>query len=197
MNNFSLKTYLSSNLNIDEKDISLIQKNCMIKEYKKGEFLLQNEGYCRHTFFVEKGMLRQYTIDDKGKEHTLYFAPESWFVTESETVYFNKPSPYFIEAMENSKVAFIDDDFIKKLEEKRPAFRDFNNFLLYNQIRVLQNRIIMLMSRSAEERYLQFIETYPDILLRVPQTTIASYLGITPESLSRVRKHLAFKNSKR
>lgn len=194
MNDFSLKSYLTSNLKIDENDILAIQKSCIIKEYSKNEFLLQNFEHCEHTFFVEQGLLRQYTIDDKGKEHILHFAPESWFVTDRESVYFNQPSRYFIQALEQTKVAFIDENFIRKLEQKSTAFRDFNNLLLHNTIRNLQNRVMMLMSQSAEQRYLQFIKTYPDILLRVPQTMVASYLGITPESLSRVRRELAEKN---
>lgn len=176
MNDFSLKSFLTSNLNIDENDILSIHESCIIKQYAKNEFLLQNSEHCKHTFFVEKGLLRQYAIDDKGKEHILHFAPESWFVTDRESVYFNEPSRYFIQALEHTKVAFIDENFTRKLEQKSTAFRDFNNLLLHNTIRNLQNRILMLMSQTAEQRYLQFIKTYPDILLRVPQTMVASYL---------------------
>lgn len=99
MNGFSLKTYLTSNLNLDEKEILLIKESCLVKEYKKDEFLLQSNEYCRDTLFVEKGLLKQYAIDDKGKEHILHFAPEGWFVTDRESVYFNEPSRYFIQAV--------------------------------------------------------------------------------------------------
>lgn len=197
MNDFSLKTYLTSNLNLDEKEILLIKESCLVKEYKKDEFLLQSNEYCRDILFVEKGLLKQYAIDDKGKEHILHFAPEGWFVTDRESVYFNEPSRYFIQTVEPTRIAFIDNDFIKQLEQSIPKFRDFNNLMLHNQIRVLQQRVMMLMSQTAEERYQQFVSTYPDILLRVPQTMVASYLGITPESLSRVRRELANKNFKR
>ena len=194
MNHFNLVTFLTSNLNLAEEDILSIQNNCMVKEYAKGTFLLRQNEFCQHSFFVEKGLLRQYAVDEKGKEHILYFAPESWIVTDRESVFFRQPSQYYIQALEPTQVALIDDALIKKLEQAFPAFRDFNNLMLHNHIRALQNRIIMLMSQNAEERYLQFIKTYPDILLRVPQTMVASYLGITPESLSRVRKDLAAKN---
>ncbi len=197
MNNFSLKSYLTSNLNIDESEVLSILKNCMIKDYRKDDFLLKSNEYCKHIFFVEKGLLKQYAIDDKGKEHILHFAPESWFLTDRESVYFNEPSRYFIQALEPTRVAFIDDEFIKKLEQKSEKFRDFNSLMLHNHVRVLQNRVMMLMSQTAEERYLQFVKSYPDILLRVPQILVASYLGITPESLSRVRKELAIKNFKK
>lgn len=91
----------------------------------------------------------------------------------------------------------IDENFIQMLSKKISSFSGFNNKLLHNHIRHLQKRINLLLSASAEDRYLQFIATYPDILLRVPQTMVASYLGITPESLSRVRKELARKNFKK
>lgn len=194
MDSLKLIQYLISNLNVDEQDILPLIENCTIKEVEKDEFLLRQNEHCKHTFFVEDGLLRQYAIDSKGKEHTISFAPENWFVSDRESTYFNKSSAYYIQALENSKVIMIDEKFINTLSEKIPEFVEFNNKLLHNHIRQLQNRIIMLLGASAEERYLQFIEMYPDILLRVPQIMVASYLGITPESLSRVRKELARKN---
>lgn len=192
----NLNTYLSSNLGINDQEILAIIENCTIKNVKKDEFLLNADEYCKHTFFVEKGLLRQYSIDEKGKEHILSFAPENWFVTDRESAYFNKPSVYFIQALEDSTVVLLDENFLHLLSEKIENFTDFNNKLLHNHIRHLQTRINLLLSASAEDRYLQFIKMYPDILLRVPQTMVASYLGITPESLSRVRKELARKNFK-
>lgn len=189
----SLREYLTSNLNIKGEEVIRIQENCDVKELEKNEFLLQPNEYCKHIFFVEKGLLRQYSIDDKGKEYILYFAPEKWFIMDRDSMYFNRPSQYFIQALEPTRVAIINDSFFKKMEFEVPAFRDFNNLLLHNHISVLQKRITMLMSNTAEERYLQFIKTYPNIFSRVPQTMIASYLGITPESLSRVRKELLLK----
>lgn len=195
-NKFDFKTFLSSNLDIDAGEIISIIENSRIKSFKKDEFLLAAGDYCRHTFFVEKGLLRQYSIDKKGKEHILYFAPENWFVSDRESVYFNQASSYFIQALEDSQVVLIDDALMDQLAKKIPSFINFNNRLLHNHIRHLQNRINMLLSALAEDRYLQFVKMYPDILLRVPQTMVASYLGITPESLSRVRRELAKKNFK-
>lgn len=196
MKNTNLKTFLTSNLDIDEHEISSIVGNWKVKTVKKDEFLLIKDDHCKYTFFVEEGLLRQYSIDEKGKEHILSFAPENWFVSDRESMYFNQPSIYFIQALENSQVVLIDENFIPLLSEKIPKFTDFNNKLLHNHIRHLQNRINLLLSAVAEDRYLEFIKMYPDILLRVPQTMVASYLGITPESLSRVRRELAHKNFK-
>ncbi|MFZ6052061.1 Crp/Fnr family transcriptional regulator [Halocola ammonii] len=196
MNSTNLKEFLTTNLEIDESDISSILQNCRTKLFKKDAYLIRRGELCKHTFFVEKGLLRQFSIDEKGKEHILSFAPENWFVTDRESAYFNQPSAFFIQAQEDSQVTMIDEDLIQRLAQKIPKFIDFNNRLLHNHIRHLQNRINLLLSADAEYRYLQFIAMYPDILLRVPQTMVASYLGITPESLSRVRKELANKNFK-
>ncbi|CDF79569.1 cAMP-binding protein [Formosa agariphila KMM 3901] len=196
MTNTNLKTFLASSLDIDETEILSVIETLKIKKVKKDEFLLRANEHCKHTFFVEQGLLRQYSIDKKGKEHVLSFAPEDWFVTDRESSYFNAPSAYFIQALEDSEVVIIDESFVQLLSDKIKTFTDFNNRLLHNHIRHLQNRINLLLSTSAEDRYLQFVKMYPDILLRVPQTMVASYLGITPESLSRVRKALSRKNFK-
>lgn len=197
MNSTDLITFLASNLDIDKEEIFSISKNCTVRNVKKNQFLLRENEHCKYSFFVEKGLLRQFSIDEKGKEHILSFAPESWFVTDRESSYFNLPSKYFIEALEDSQVVMIDEKFVQMLSRKIPDFSHFNNRLLHNHIRQLQNRINLLLSATAEDRYLEFIAMYPDILLRVPQTMVASYLGITPESLSRVRKELAQKNLKK
>lgn len=152
MNNLKLKAFLTSNLNIDENEILSILENCSVKKVTKDEFLLKKNQHCTHTFFVEQGLLRQYSIDEKGKEHTISFAPENWFVTDRESSYFNLPSAYYIQALENSKVVMIDENFIQILSEKIPTFTGFNNKLLHNHIRHLQKRINLLLSANAEER---------------------------------------------
>lgn len=191
MNNFTLTTFLTENAAIDTeilKDIVSRQKRMHVQ---KSEFLLQEGEICKHSFYVEKGLLRYYSIDEKGKEHIIQFAPEGWFVGDRESMFFNLPSQFFIQALEDSEVVMIDDELICTISKADETFAVFNNNLLHNHIRQLQHRINMLLSATAEERYLDFIKIYPDILLRVPQTLVASYLGITPESLSRVRKDLA------
>ena len=194
INNFTFTTFLTDNAAIDAgavKDITSKQKRMHVQ---KGTFLLQEGEICKHSFFVENGLLRYYSIDVKGKEHIIQFAPEGWFVGDRESMFFNKPSQYFIQALEETDVVMINDDLICTISKADEKFAVFNNNLLHNHIRSLQHRINMLLSATAEERYLDFIKIYPDILLRVPQTMVASYLGITPESLSRVRKDMAARN---
>ena len=160
----------------------------------KNEFLLQEGDVCNATYFVEKGLLRMYSIDKNGKEHIIQFAPEKWLISDRSSLYFNEKSKYYIEAVEDSEVLLLKNDFFSNISLSFPNSAGNNDLLLQKHIRNLQNRVNSLLAETAEERYMNFIKMYPDILLRVPQWMVASYLGITPESLSRVRKELARKN---
>ena len=143
---------------------------------KKGH-ILQHEGDLNSSVYeVVSGLLRSYLIDEKGKEHIFMFAPEGWIIADS--VPSTVPAELFIEALEDSIVKISDKD----LTVRKPSV-----FALAKRIEVLQKRVMMLMSSSAIVRYEHFIETYPELTQRVPQKMIASYLGITPEALSKVK----------
>ena len=149
---------------------------------KKGEILQQKGDLNSKTYTVEKGLLRSYSIDEKGKEHIFMFAPENWLVADNSPT--EEPAELFIDALEDSTVhvgekVFNEDNFSDKIMKR---------------LSVLQKRIIMLMSSSAIDRYEYFEKTYPQIVQRVSQKMIASFLGITPEALSRVKKE---RNSKK
>jgi len=174
--------------------VGLMESQLERKSVGKNEMILRPGETCNYTFFVAKGLLRAYTLDEGGKEHILQFAPENWLISDRSTVLFDGVSEQFIEAVEDSEIILIETGFFEKLSEISPSFQRFNMLALNNHIRHLHKRINLLISASAEVRYMDFIELYPDILLRVPQWMTASYLGITPESLSRVRKELARKN---
>ncbi|MGO3181935.1 MAG: Crp/Fnr family transcriptional regulator [Aequorivita sp.] len=197
MNELSFNAYIAQAAGISEEDAKKLYNSLQKKEFKKGSILLRKGALCKHSFFVEKGLLRSYMLSDDGKEHIIQFAPENWFIVDRSSVYFNDPSESFIEAIEDTEVVLINEDFFCQANEISPAFSQFNDKLLHNHIRQMQKRINLLLGASAETRYLSFIKLYPDLLLRVPQWMIASYLGITPESLSRVRKELANKDFKR
>ncbi|WP_341840062.1 Crp/Fnr family transcriptional regulator [Chitinophaga caseinilytica] len=186
-----LAEYLANNTHIGIESATGLAASLKTVSVPKGAFLLRQGEVCRNSFFVEEGLLRYYSIDDKGKEHILQFAPESWIVSDRESVYFGNPSKYFIQALEDSRVISLDEAFVLDISRHDPAFTEANNRLLHNHIRHLQDRVNELLSFTAEARYLRFIELYPSLLLRVPQSMVASYLGIAPESLSRVRKEMA------
>lgn len=142
----------------------------------KGQILQRKGDLNTKVYQVESGLLRSYLIDEKGKEHIYMFAPENWIIADSVSK--QNPCELFIDALE--------DSIIIQREKNIEAIT--NQQKLINRLETLQNRIIMLMSASAIQRYEHFIETYPDIVQRVPQKMIASYLGITPEALSTVKR---------
>jgi CRP-like cAMP-binding protein len=149
------------------------------KEVNKGEFLQRTGVLSTSVFLVKKGLLRSYTIDQKGKEHIFMFGSEGWIV--GDNVEPGEKGELFIDALEDSIVIPISKSIPPKSDTQK----------LLKRIGVLQKRIIMLMSASAIERYNHFLEIYPDIVQRVPQRMIASYLGITPQALSTLRGEIA------
>lgn len=190
----NFRGFLEQKAGLSEEQFIEVTTHLRTATFKAGEMLLRQGDVCDHTFFVEQGLLRLYSISDNGKEHILQFAPENWFISDRSSAYFGEPSEYFIDAIEDTTVVFLDKEFLRKVSDASPSFRSSNDYLLHNHIRFLYKRVNMLISDTAEQRYLSFIELYPDLTLRVPQWMIASYLGITPESLSRVRKELARRN---
>lgn len=190
----NFKAYLCKKGGLSDFDYQKIQSFITTKKIPKGEYLLQQGHICQHFFFVETGLLRMYALNEDGRENILQFATENWIVSDRGSVYFNEPSSYYIDAVEDTLVVMLDDDFIKEVSSINSEFREKNERLLQNHIRHLYKRISQLLGVSARTRYLDFVAMYPDIMLRVPQWMVASYLGITPESLSRVRKALADEN---
>lgn len=194
MEKISFGEYLRENVGIDEQLISKFSEKLTLGSVSKNEILFKPNQLCNHAFFVEKGLLRLYTIDEKGKEHMLQFAPEGWFIGDRGSMYFKEVSYYYIDAIEDTSIVYISDEFLDFASQESPKFRKYNERLLHNHIRHLQKRINNLIAHSAEEKYQDFIKLYPDLTLRVPQWMIASFLGIAPESLSRVRRNLAKEN---
>lgn len=192
----TFKEFLSRKASVSGKEYEQLKPFILLRHFEPGEFVLIEGDVCKYHIFVEKGLLRSYKVDEAGKEHIIQFAPESWIIGDRGSFYFNDPSEINIQAIEPTDVAMFDQAFVENAMRISSSFGLFNERLLQNHIRQLQSRITLLLSASAEKRYLRFIETYFDLTLRIPQWMIASYLGITPESLSRVRRDLATRNQK-
>ena len=187
------KSYLKEKIEITDEQFDSISYVLKVKKFDKNEIVQYTGDLNKHGFFVCKGLLRAYSIDSKGKEHILQFAPENWLVSDRNNMN-NEPSIFFIDAIETTEVIVMPNNFMEQAAIQVPCLQPMHAKLLNNSIRFMQKRINMLLSATAEERYLDFIKLYPNLTLRVPQWMIASYLGITPESLSRVRKELANKH---
>ena len=182
----------SENL-ILKDELQQLENNIQIKNVTKGQILQFKGEISDKSYFVKSGLLRSYCIDENDKEHIFMFAPEGWIIFDFVSQTYNTPSELVIEAIEDSELEILDKKLIDNLLSKSSKFRLSDTEKLTKRIAVLQKRVIMLMSATAWERYLDFLDTYPNIVQRVPQKMIASYLGITPEALSNMRSNMSKK----
>jgi CRP-like cAMP-binding protein len=160
------------------------------RRIKRRQFILQENDVCRHYTFVAEGCLKKFQVDDKGIEHNLQFAAGGDWLIEIVSFYFEKPSLVYIEAIEPSVIFQITKPDLYHLFMNNPKFDRNFRVIVENRFVEMENRVLQAISSTAEERYLAFTKQYPHLISRLPNTQIASYLGITPEFLSKVRKNL-------
>ena len=160
------------------------------KKLRKRQYILQQDDICKNLIFVEKGILRSYSVDSKGNEHILQFAPEGWWISDVYSFLTGEAAVYNIEAIEDSELLLISRSSLDELYERVPKFERYFRLLSQANMVATHRRLTASLSDSADEKYLRLLSAYPNIVARVPQHMIASYLGITPETLSRVRKRI-------
>jgi len=187
----SLRAYFESKLSISEAQFAVVAQALTPKSVRKNELVVWQGEVERRGAFVVKGCLRSYVVDKKEKEHILQFAPENWWISDQYSMLRGLPAMFSIDAVEDSEVLLFGPDFFPLLQTIGPEFQAFFHTLLQNSVASMLRRLISTLSATAEERYLEFLQMYPTLVQRLPQRMIAAYLGITPESLSRVRKELA------
>lgn len=161
------------------------------KKLRRRQYLLQEGDACKYTAFVEKGMLRSYTVDDKGFEHIVQFAFEGWWISDLFSFLTGEPSLYNIDALEDCELLLLTKEAEEALLKRVPAMERFFRELLQNNLIATQRRLVSSLSHTAEEKYNELVQGCPTIPQRVPQHMMASYLGITPETLSRIRRRVA------
>ena len=176
---------------LTEEDLDYCRRRFLPKKLRKRQYLLQEGDVCRYTVFVEKGLLRSYTVDEKGSEHILQFAFEGWWMADLYSFFTNEPSPYHMDAIEGSELLMIDRESWDDLLEHVPVLERYFRILIQNNLIATQRRLMGSMSDTAEEKYIKLTETFPECVQRVPQHMIASYLGMTRETLSRTRSQMA------
>jgi len=188
-----LRLHILQKVNLSDEEFALATTFFVPKKVRKKQFLLQEGDVCKSMIFVSKGCLRCYSVDSKGEEHIVRFAIEGWWISDIHSFLTGKPATNSIDAIEDSELLLIEKAYYDNLCNVVPGLAQYYKILLENNNSASQTRISDLISASAEDRYLKFVNTYPEIVQRVPQSQIASYLGITPQSLSRIRKELSEK----
>jgi CRP/FNR family transcriptional regulator, anaerobic regulatory protein len=186
-----LRDYINKHLDhpLTDEAFEPIGTAFTFKKYRKKQYLLQEGDVCKHLSFILKGAMRQYTVDQKGNEHILRFGIENWWMMDRESFEMETPSLYNIEAWEDAELLQIRRDHAVKLYENSAAFRKMTQELDKRGQIANQKRIHGAISLTAEERYLELLKSHPVFFQRFPQNMIASYLGISAETLSRIRKN--------
>jgi CRP-like cAMP-binding protein len=188
-----IRQNIARHIQLKEEEFRYFTSLLKAKRLRKKQFLLEEGQICSFECFVNSGCLRQYHLDDNGQEHIIQFAITDWWISDQYSFITGLPSQYFIDALEDSQVLLIEKSSLEKLFTEVPKFERFFRIAFQNSYVALQQRILANISQTAEERYLHFSKNYPAIEQKVPQHQIASYLGIKPESLSRLRKQLSGK----
>jgi CRP-like cAMP-binding protein len=186
-----LREYLEVRAAFGAGDLDIVRDAFLYQRLSAGEFLQRAGDVTRYAAFVATGCLRNYVIDPKGKEHIVQFAPETWWLADSNSLQTGAPSSYFIDALEDSEVLLIDGPSHLRLVDRVHGYAAAFRNGLQKHAAAKDQRIVSALSASAEERYLEFLRVYPSIAQRVPQNMLASYLGMTPETVSRIRKNLS------
>lgn len=163
------------------------------RQIPKKTLLLKEGEVCNFESYINKGCIRNYYIDEQGNEVTLQFAIEGWWVSDIASFHEHKPSLMFIETLEECEVLTLTPESKEQLLEHIPRFERMFRLVVQRNLSRLQERLYKTIATSATEKYLDFLERYPSIPQRVPQHYIASYLGFTPEFLSKIRTRLAKK----
>ncbi|MDO9001331.1 MAG: Crp/Fnr family transcriptional regulator [Bacteroidota bacterium] len=183
-----LINYFEKLIPLNEEEKLIVEDIFKERRIKRKRFILQEGDICKQNTFIIEGCFRSYTVDDKGKEHNLQFAVENWWVGDIGSFHSEKPSKLNIEAIENSIILQCKKEDQIKLFVKYPKFDRIFRVLAENAMVSMQNRILQNISSTAEERYLDFVERFPHFFNRISNVQIASYLGVTPEFLSAIRK---------
>ena len=188
-----LHSYLVARASFSEEELAFMRTIFVPRALGAGEWLQRAGETARYAAFVTDGCLRSYVIDARGKEHVVQFAPEQWWLADAISLNTGTPSQYFYAAIEDSEVLLIDGAGHQQLIDRVPGYSTAMRAGLQKHAAAKDLRIVKALSATAEEKYLDFMQTFPTVAQRVPQWMVASYLGLTPETVSRIRKQLSRK----
>jgi CRP-like cAMP-binding protein len=183
--------YLQEKAGLTDEDLKIVQEHAMLRKLRKRQYLLQEGDICHHHCFIAKGCMRMYRLSDDGAEHVLKFGIENWWISDPESFNNNTPSNFYIDALEDSVLFLVEKDSFNKLMKEIPKLQAWKEGMDARSYDASQKRILSNISYTAEEKYENFIKSYPEFYKRVPLHMVASFLGVSRETLSRVRTKYA------
>jgi CRP-like cAMP-binding protein len=190
----SVIEYISRHVTLSEKEIDYLTSFLKIKKLKKRQLLVQPGFVCAYKSYVLKGALRAYLVDNEGKEHTLAFAIEDWWISDYSSFVYQEPATLFVEALEDCTLIQISYETEQILLKAVPQLEKFERIITQRALAFQQKRLLTNFTKTAEERYDEFVKKYPAIVNRVPQYALASYLGFSTEYLSKIRNRKSEKS---
>lgn len=186
-----LLIYFEQLIALNKEEKALVTKFFEPRLFRKRQYALQEGDVCNQLFFIVRGCLRMYKIDEQGTIHILQLAAENNWISDLGSFYSETTSALNIDALEDTMVLRIHHDHLLALYTEAPKFHRIFRVLIENSYISLQKRLLLTISSTAEDRYRYFLDTYPYLVNRLSQTQIASFLGITPEFLSRLRNKMS------
>jgi CRP/FNR family transcriptional regulator len=184
----ALITHIKKSISVSPEDEQIINSHVRLISLKKKAWLLSEGDICHNNYFVEKGCLRMYYITDKATEQITQFALENWWLADYMSLIMQQPSPFFIQAIEDAQVIALDHHKQDELLRQVPAMERYFRLMMQRGYAAMQMRVKYMHDFSKEEVYHQFSGLFPGFVQRIPQYMLASYLGLTPEYLSEIRK---------
>lgn len=188
-----IKQYYYQLAGVNAEDWKIAEERLQIIHLKKGDFLVKENQVCRYVAFINQGMMRMYYAGEQ-REITTGFVVDGEYISEYESFLTQQPSKYYIEAFEDSELLVLTYEDLQFLYQQKLVFSEVGRKIAEKLFIMISQQVSAMMMYSAEERYLQLVQTNSPLLQRIPQYMLASYLGITPEHLSRIRKKISGNN---
>jgi len=182
------ETYIKEQANLNDHEVQLMRSMAVERSLRRREFLLQQGQVCRYKIFITKGLLRAYSAGGDGSEYIVQFSPENSWITDPESLDKGSPSNSNIDALEPSEVVLWTKKDLHYLAANIPGLKAYFDKLISRSSYMFRQRLLSAISLTAEEKYEEFIKKFPHLLERVPLHMVASYLGVTRETLSRIRR---------
>lgn len=174
---------------LSDQDMEDLKPFFKFKKLRKRQFLLQEGDVCKQLAFVVKGAVKSYTIDEKGHQHISLIGWEGWWISDFRSFIYSEQAILLIDAIEDTELLLIAKEDYEEMMVKVPVMERYFRILYQNSLATKDRRLISSNTYTAEEKYLQLIESYPQIMQRIPQNLVASYIGVTPETFSRIKKN--------